>query len=150
MKVGTRSIVLVIDDNAADIELLEAAWAEAGLSKSIIIQPCSSYEQALAWLRDGIPADSSITGILVDLMLFDAAGIMVVDKMSELPQLKGIPIISWSGISLGKVQTNRLKKSATRVWQKPGDWPGFAAFTRRFHNVITGRASSSSSRLSPA
>jgi CheY-like chemotaxis protein len=143
-------MALVIDDNPADIDLLVAAWTAAGLGESIGIHSCSTYEQALRWLRDGVPAGATVSGVLVDLMLFDAAGMLVVDTMSELPLLRGIPIISWSGINLGKVQTSRIKKSAARVWQKPVDWPSHAAFIRRFHDVITGRASSSSARLSPA
>jgi hypothetical protein len=140
-------VVLVIDDNSADIELLEAAWSEAGLDQSISISSFTHYDRAMAWLHDGMPADSPLAGVLVDLLLFDASGKMIIENICDMPSLQGIPIISWSGIDAGKMQTDRIRKSSARIWGKPADWSAYTGFIRRFYDVISGGPSSASPRL---
>jgi CheY-like chemotaxis protein len=132
----TTSLVLVIDDNPADIELFETAWAPVGRHHSIDIHACTSCNEAVRWLRDGVPPGHAVVGALVDLMLFDAAGHAAVDIISALPLLNGVPVISWSGIDIGATQTDRIRKSATRVWTKPHNWTAWSAFVRRFSDLL--------------
>jgi CheY-like chemotaxis protein len=140
-----KSFVLVVDNSLSDIDLLETAWSNAGFHQSIGIYSCTSCEEAMIWLHEEIPQDYVVTGVLVDLMLFDVAGTAAVDVLSAVPLLQDVPIVTWCGIDLGPKQTDRIKKSSTRVWKKPNDWSEYADFIRRFYNVLDGRATASRS-----
>jgi len=74
MNAAIQPILLVVDDNLADIALLETAWMHAGHDKTIGIFVCNSYDEAMVWLRDDIPHSYVISGVLVDLMLRDGVG----------------------------------------------------------------------------
>jgi CheY-like chemotaxis protein len=150
MTTDIQPIVLVIDDNDSDIALLETAWMHAGYDETIGICACTSYAQALTWLRDEIPCIHVISGVLVDLMLGDEAGISAVDRLSEMPILTNVPVISWIGGEFGQKFTDRMRKSTTRVWTKPSDWLGWSDFTRRFYNVLDGRSTPSRTGMTTA
>jgi CheY-like chemotaxis protein len=146
MIIDSQPVLLVIDDNSSDIALLESAWMQAGHDKSIGIYSCASYRAAMVWLlKDMIPGQV-ISGVLVDLMLFDETGRSAVDRLSELQILKDVPVISWIGIDLGQKLTDRIRKSSTRVWRKPSNWLAWGEFIRRFHNVVDKSSTASSAR----
>lgn len=144
MPADMRSIALVIDDNPAELDLLTIAWTNAGHDQSIAIHSCTSCKEAVFWLRNWRTPNHVVSGVLVDLMLFDAAGRAAVDVISEMPILDDVPIIVWTGIDFAEEQTARIKKSATRVWKKPGNWSGYGDFTRRLFNVLDSRNAPSS------
>jgi CheY-like chemotaxis protein len=142
-----QPIVLVIDDNLSDIALLEMAWTEAGHDKAIGLHACTSLREAMTWLCEEIPDCYVISGVLVDLMLFDGAGRSAVDRLAESPVLKDVPMVSWLGIELTQRVTDRIRKSATRVWKKPDSWSAWPDFINRFHALLDRRAPSSGTRL---
>lgn len=144
MPADKHSIALVIDDNPAELDLLTIGWTNAGHDHSIAIHSCTSCKEALFWLHEWKTPAHVVSGVLVDLMLFDAAGRAAVDVISELPILSEVPIIVWTGIAFEEKQTARIKKSATRVWKKPGGWSEYGEFIRRFHNVLDSRNAQSS------
>jgi CheY-like chemotaxis protein len=144
-----HSTVLVLDDNLGDIDLLATAWTEAEHDQAMGIHSCTSCDEAMDWLGGGIPQGFVVSGALVDLMLFDSAGRAAIDVLGEQQILKNVPIIAWTGINVGKLQTDRMKK-ALRVWKKPGDWTAYADFTLRLYNAIGRCSSGSSTRLPTA
>jgi CheY-like chemotaxis protein len=144
MIIESQPVLLVIDDNLADIALLESAWAQSGHDSAIGTHACTSFKKAMTWLTQEMPPGCVICGVLVDLMLFDEFGTSAVDRLSDLPILKGVPVISWIGIDLGQKITDRIRKSSARVWQKPRNWLGWSEFIRRFHNVLDGRSTAPS------
>jgi CheY-like chemotaxis protein len=105
-----------------------------------------SCDEAMLWLRAGVPPGHAVVGVLVDLMLLGTAGHAAVDVLSALPLLKAVPVISWSGIDFGEKQTARIRQSATRVWTKPQDWTAWSAFVRRFSDLLKRQSTASSSR----
>jgi CheY-like chemotaxis protein len=144
MLADIHSIALVIDDNPAELDLLTIGWTNAGHDQSISIHSCTSCKEAVFWLHEWKTPNHVVSGVLVDLMLFDAAGRAAVDVLSELPMLDAVPIIVWTGIDFAAEQTSRIRKSATRVWKKPGSWSGYGDFIRRFYNVLDSRNAPSS------
>ena len=126
----SQPVLLVIDDNASDIALLETAWMHAGHDKSIGIHSCASYRAAISWLYNDKLPGQEIRGVLVDLMLFGESGTSAVDLLSALPMLTDVPVISWIGIDLGQRLTDRIRKSATRVWKKPANWLAWGDYLR--------------------
>jgi hypothetical protein len=142
-----QALALVIDDNLADIQLFKTAWTNAGHDQSIAIYSCNSCEEAMVWLHEDIPDSCVITGVLVELMLFDSANRSAVDVLSALPLLWEVPVISWSALDLSRKQTDRIRKLASRVWTKPRDLMAWSAFAQRFFNVLDRRSAASSSRF---
>jgi hypothetical protein len=142
-----QPIVLVIDKSLLDIALFETTWMQAGHDNEIGVIACTTYQEAMTLLCDEIPAKNVISGVLVDLMLFDEAGRSAVDRLSDLPILRDVPVISWIGIDLGKRLTNTITESATHVWTKPCDWLAWSDFIHRFKNVVGSRSSTSSTGI---
>jgi CheY-like chemotaxis protein len=147
MPADMHSIALVIDDNPAELDLITIGWTNAGHDQSIAIHTCTSCKEAVFWLHEWKTPNHVVSGVLVDLMLFDASGRAAVDVMSDLPVLIDVPIIAWTGIDFAEEQMARIKKSAARVWKKPGTWSGYGDFIRRFYNVLDSRNASSSLEL---
>jgi CheY-like chemotaxis protein len=139
-------VLLVIDDNPADLHLLTLAWAEAGFDSAIPLHSCFSSEAAMKWLASR-RGDELPRGILADLMLFDQDGIMAIEILQKFPHLAGIPLVTWSGVDAGRSSTDRIAKSGVRMWKKPPNWQGYATFVRRLMNLLHGSSSASSSRL---
>jgi CheY-like chemotaxis protein len=150
MNAAIQPILLVVDDNLADIALLETAWMHAGHDKTIGIFVCNSYDEAMVWLRDDIPHSYVISGVLVDLMLRDGVGTAAVNRLSALPILKDVPVISWIGSEIGQTVTESITSSSIRVWEKPRNWLGWSDFIRRFHQLLDVRSKSSRTRLTTA
>lgn len=120
---------------------------DAGYDQSIGIFACHSYEEALNWLRYEMPVAYVICGALVNLMLLDGYQTSGVDRLSELPILKDVPVISWVGVELGQTVTDRIRVSTTRVWEKPSNWLAWSDFIRRFHKFLDRRSKSSNTNL---
>jgi hypothetical protein len=143
MAANLRSTVIVLDDNLADIELLATAWTQAGHDQSIGIHPCASCGEALLWLSNAAFEGSMVNGALVDLMLFDDQGRMAIDILGEQLIMRDLPVIAWSGIEMGKRQTDRMRKSPILIWKKPGNWTAYADFTLRLYSMLSSRSSGS-------
>ncbi len=147
MNPSPADVLLVIDDNPADIQLLALAWSEEGYEAEIPLHACHSCATALLWLEQARAVGQSPRGILADLMLFDHEGTVIIDVLQRLPGLSGVPLLSWSGIEVGRSITDRIATSGVRRWTKPGSWSGYADFVRRLMNVLSGRSSASHARL---
>jgi CheY-like chemotaxis protein len=139
-------VLLVIDDNPADIHLLTLAWSEAEYDKVVPLHACMSCAAALEWIR-GLRREESLSAVLTDLMLFDNDGIMAIELLQKIPRLSGVPLVTWSGIDVGRNSTDRITRTGVRMWKKPPNWQSYATFVGRLMDLLVGKSSSSSSRL---
>jgi CheY-like chemotaxis protein len=136
MTADNNRFVIVIDDNISDIELFKFAWSNAGYNKTDGIRDYTRVNEAISLFSSSMAPKHMVSGILVDLLLFDAAGSAVVDIISGMSILRGIPVISWTGIDFGRHQTDRIRKSSTQVWTKPTKWMDWSIFVSRFYGVL--------------
>src|SRR5271156_4989522 len=95
-------ILLVVDDNPADVVL--AREALAGSSIRTEISDCKDGEEAMAFLRkEGKYAETGVPDLMIlDLNLPRKNGLSVLAAMKSDPQLKHIPVVIFSTSHLGK------------------------------------------------
>jgi two-component system, chemotaxis family, response regulator Rcp1 len=90
---GGKYTVLIIEDNAADVQLLRLTFEDVHLNCDLIV--VTDGEQALAWVRDQ-PADSGARLpdlAIVDLNLPKHDGVEVLSAMRKNSALAGLPIL---------------------------------------------------------
>ena len=88
--------ILVIEDNRADVYLLERALSQQDRRFELI--SLVDGERALAFIRrEGAYADAAIPNlILVDLNLLDCDGQEILREIRHTKHLVGVPVCAWS------------------------------------------------------
>jgi CheY-like chemotaxis protein len=94
--------ILLVEDNADDVEFLKAAFSRAGFLNPILV--VRDGEDAVSYLQgNGIYADRAKYPlpalVLLDLMLPRKSGFEVLEWIKEHPDFKSIPVIVLSGMS---------------------------------------------------
>ena len=106
-----KRLIAIIDDNPADVELLQLAFAESGIPADFEV------------CRDGIEAMVRFQAIVPDLVLIDinmplVEGFAVLEAMRAMPPLAGIPTIMMSSSLAAHDRKRALESGATRYWVK--------------------------------
>jgi CheY-like chemotaxis protein len=134
-KVENRSpCLLLVDDNAADILLLQEALVDSGMD--IMLQVVNDGEEAMRYLYKEPPFDV-VEAVLPDLILLDLNmpkknGFAFLEEVKQAEDLKHIPIIVFS-TSLAKEDINRsYRLYANAFVSKPAD---FALFTAAIKEI---------------
>jgi CheY-like chemotaxis protein len=94
--IGPAARILVIEDNASDVFLLDRALKKQDLDFDLVHLPNGG--DALAFVRrEGIHAQAPIPDlILVDLNLSKYTGEQILREIRSAPHLAGIPVCVWS------------------------------------------------------
>ena len=111
--------ILVIEDNASDVFLLNLALKKQDLRFELIHLPNGG--EALAFIRrQGVHADAGIPDlILVDLNLSKYTGEEILREIRGAPQLAGIPVCVWSSSRSGRDEATLKSLGVLRFITKP-------------------------------
>ncbi len=122
----TTAQIVLIEDNSADVLLVEMALKEA----------CISYE--LTWFKNGQDALASLCGaegatspafhpdvILLDLNTPKSDGFEVLGKLRQNPYLADVPIAIITSSQAGSDKRRTSLMGAVRYIEKPSDLAAF-------------------------
>jgi CheY-like chemotaxis protein len=123
---ATRAVLLV-EDNPADIYLIQKAVEECGPDIHLSIVP--NGRDALAFLRhEGAYAlQPSPTLILLDLNLPKLHGHQVLAELRHLPAYQATPVVIFSAARKEMEEQRCLHLGANAYVQKPSDFDTFCA-----------------------
>mgnify|MGYP000131121795 CR=1 FL=1 len=116
-------MILVIEDNEADIMMLEMALAKAGGSAPI--QSITDGAEARVFVDQTV--DNPPDLILLDLNLHKADGITVLAQLRRNESFKSVPVVVWSSTRSPKDLESVMALGANDFWLKPSnldDWRG--------------------------
>ena len=117
----TLAPVLLIEDNADDVELTRLAFAEAGIDHPLVVAGDGAL--ALDWLqahRDTLPAL-----VLLDLNLPRLDGREVVQAIRADPQMRHLPVVALSSSGEPSDVDATFASGADSYLQKPVDFVRF-------------------------
>ena len=131
-------ILLVVDDNPADVVL--AREALAGSSIRTEISDCKDGEEAMAFLRkEGKYAETGVPDLVIlDLNLPRKNGLSVLAAMKSDPQLKHIPVVIFSTSHLGKDILRSYELGANCYVCKPGNLNEYFSAMKSIHEFWFG------------
>ncbi len=121
---GTR-MILIIDDNPADIELAVIAIEDIG--QRISVRSAQSGAAALEMLREESELPSLI---LIDLKMPGIDGIEVIRKIRADEHLKNIPAVVLTSSALDSDKSAALAAGASGYVQKPVTLSQFKKYLR--------------------
>jgi CheY-like chemotaxis protein len=119
-----KKTVLVVEDNAEDVLLLEVAARTANCSFEMRF--VHDGEEAIAYLKgDGQFADRKSNAfpdlVLLDLSLPKIDGIAVLEWIRATPECKHLTVFIWSGWNNPAALARTSKAGANRIIIKPVD-----------------------------
>ncbi len=113
--------ILVVDDSAEDIQLLEEAIQEYGLD--VELESASDGEQALRRLRNGQPLPDLV---LLDLNMPRRSGREVLAELKQDAGLRALPVIIFSTSSSPFDVEDCYDRHANSYLVKPLDFDGLS------------------------
>jgi CheY-like chemotaxis protein len=121
--------VLIADDNPADIELLQLAFAESGIH--------ADFRTA----ADGRGALELIELIRPDVMLLDVkmpriGGLQVLEAVRERSDLDDVPVVIMSSSKAEPDIARAEALGALRYWQKGSQFSDILAFVRTLAQLV--------------
>ena len=120
--------VFIADDNPADVDLIQLAFDENGLSPDYIVA-CDGLE-AIELLKTALPVL-----ILLDIKMPGADGFEVLSYLRSQPRLCDVHVIVMSSSTAPVDKERALKLGAKQYWPKPArfdDTVQFIGTLRRF------------------
>ena len=117
--------ILVVDDSAEDVLLLEEAMQEFGLDAEL--ESACDGEQALLRLRDGRPLPDIV---LLDLNMPRRSGREVLEEVKQDAALRSLPVIIFSTSSSPLDVEHCYDRHANSYLVKPIDFDGLGDVVR--------------------
>ncbi|MBI4678641.1 MAG: response regulator [Elusimicrobia bacterium] len=118
--------VLIIDDDAAFVQALQARLAKEGLD----VRACSYGEQGIADARVFLP-----DLVILDVLMPGVHGIHVLSELRRIPVLDKTQIIVISGV-LDRENEERVLRLRAEFVSKSGDAQGIVAKAKRCLGVL--------------
>ena len=126
----TLAPVLLIEDNADDVELTRLAFVEAGIDHPLVVAPDGAF--ALDWLRaHGNDADALPALVLIDLNLPKLDGREVMRAIRANPATRHLPVVALSSSGQPADIDASFASGADSYLQKPVDFVRFIEDVRR-------------------
>jgi CheY-like chemotaxis protein len=119
--VGSKSTVLVVEDDDDTRELMRMVLERRGYVAITAEDGIRGYEQAISALPDLIITDISMPG---------ADGVHLVRRVRDTPSIANVPILVTTGYGTGSA-TFALAQGATAYEPKPLDAESFLATVKR-------------------
>jgi PAS domain S-box-containing protein len=107
---GSIHEVLIIDDDANDLRLIEKIISERSHYKAIAAQGGSA-----GW---NVLTENPPQAVILDLFMPDLDGFTILERLRANPRLRDIPVIVVSGIDLNQEQKKKLDDMGKRMLQK--------------------------------
>lgn len=122
---NSRVVVLVVDDNPADIVLAREALAGSPIRSEIA--DCADGEEALEFLHKRRKYENAMRPdlVILDLKLPKKDGLAVLAAVKSDPDLKQIPIVIFSTSQLHQDITRSYQLGANCYVSKPGNLNDF-------------------------
>jgi chemotaxis family two-component system response regulator Rcp1 len=133
--------ILLVEDNPADVRLLEEAFKESRIESRLSVVP--DGVEALAFLRrEGRYSTAPQPDLVVlDLNMPRKDGRQVLTEMKADPQLRIIPVMILSSSSLQEDQRMAATLGAVRYIIKPHDFSQFLQVVRVIEDIVLTRQS---------
>lgn len=131
-------MLLMVDDNPADIGLAREALADSAILSEITT--CKDGEEALAFLhKEGGYANTARPDLMIlDLSLPRKDGLSVLTEVKADPDLKRIPIVIFSTSRLAKDIARSYQLGANCYVSKPGNLKDFFSAIRSIQQFWLG------------
>jgi len=135
MTKGTRPCLVVIEDNPADVQLLELALADAGLDCEFTF--ISDGRQAMDWVHlQATSPDATKPGVIVlDLNLPKHDGIEILEAMHRTG-LGTLPVLVLSSSPSPRDAARVTAFPNARYMTKPVDLDGYATLSAVLRQMI--------------
>lgn len=130
--------VLLIEDEAADIEFTEYAFDRGELNHQLVV--CRTGQLALDTLSQTVDTDDFPEIILLDVNLPDISGIELLQQIRELPGCSLTPIVVLSTSKYSADVLAAYKRQANAYVQKPLRLDGFEALVHTIEAFWFGQA----------
>jgi CheY-like chemotaxis protein len=133
---AARPCLLVIEDNPADVQLLQFTLSDAGLDCEIVT--IADGQKALAWVRqqseDAAPAKPQL--LIVDLNLPKHDGIEILEAMQQNPSLAVLPVLVLSSSPSPRDAARVTAFPNTKYMTKPSDLDGYGELSTVLRQML--------------
>ncbi len=127
-------LVLLAEDNAGDVDLLQLAFAEASIP--IAFKVASDGRTALAELRRAATVDAGYALILLDLNLPGVSGIELLSFARAEPSLSGIPVVVMTSSDHPRDRERAMAAGADAYLLKPFGFAGYGPIVDELSRFI--------------
>ena len=134
--IAPAALLLVIEDNSADVFLLERALNREDRRFELI--SLANGDDALAFIRrEGVYADEAIPNlILVDLNLLDCDGQDILREIRRTKHLVGVPVCAWSSSQSRRDRELLTELGVVRFITKPSGLDQFMEIGKILKDLV--------------
>jgi CheY-like chemotaxis protein len=115
--------VLLVDDNAMDVELTQVAFRKLAVSNELLV--ARDGDEALSWAPRWAAGEITPLVILLDLNMPRVSGFDVLAKLKNDESTRAIPIVVLTSSALDSDVRKAYKLGANAYLQKPVDFTDF-------------------------
>jgi len=126
------AMILVIEDNEADIMMLEMGLEQAG--ESTRLESITDGNEALDFADK--PLDNPPLLILLDLNLGNVYGIAVLARLRRNKYLNSVPVVVLSSTRLPKDRESAMELGAKDFWLKPSTLDGWGDLGKKISALL--------------
>jgi CheY-like chemotaxis protein len=123
--------VLAVDDNSADLDLLQEALREVGVEADLRFAACGGDAIAILERSPFVPHL-----VVVDLRLPRISGAEVVRFMTNHPRLREVPVLLLTGTDCERVRREYPFIPAGRCRTKPTDFDGYLRLAHEMRGLL--------------
>lgn len=131
--------LLVIEDNPAEVRLMQEAIKEADLDELVVLDYAYDGEEACETLDTAKIIGKHYDLILLDLNMPKVTGKEVLDKIKSDPDLEAMPVIVVTNSDYKKDMIDCYRMRADGYMQKPADFKKLVDFFVSVKRSITER-----------
>jgi len=147
-----QAIILLADDNVADVALTQRALHRAQLSNPV--QIVTTGQEVIEYLTGAIHARFSGARvpflILLDLDLPDLTGFEVLEWIRTQDTLSGVPVVIYTGSQNVSDANRAMHLGANSYWVKPSSFQGLVSLMELLKSKIGALELPSSEPIAPS
>jgi len=147
-----QAIILLADDNVADVTLTQRALRAAHLSNPV--QIVTTGQEVIEYLTGAIHARFSGSRIpfliLLDLDLPDLTGFEVLEWIRTQDTLSGVPVVIYTGSENVSDANRAMHLGANSYWVKPSSFQGLVSLMELLKSKIGALELPSSAPIAPS
>jgi CheY-like chemotaxis protein len=131
----TRAYLLLVDDDADDVELALLGLTKAGFPYPVEVASCA--DDALARLLKAIEADEPLpAAVVLDVKMPRMSGLELLRRLREHPHLAAIPAAFLTSSSHEADRTQAEALGARLYLNKPADLNGYGDIAARLKGLV--------------